>query len=110
MGRTKGTATIATQRRGTLCGYSSRFPPKRKWRIPGHFLSSRGEVRMDPYPGEEQEREGVVRGNEKNGNADSAKKKDAVWSSVFFLEEVMVDLCLWCVVPPLSLKKRKADL
>ena len=48
---TGGAATTTTRRRGAPRASPPPFPRGRRWRSPGLFLSSRGEVRMDPGPG-----------------------------------------------------------
>ena len=48
---TGGAATTTTRRRGAPRASLPPFPRGRRWRSPGLFLSSRGEVRMDPGPG-----------------------------------------------------------
>ena len=54
---------------------------------PGLFLFSRGEVRMDPDPGGEQEWEWGAGGPEVNGVAANAKEKVAARSFVSFSSE-----------------------
>jgi len=71
-----GAATTTTRRRGAPRAPPPPFPRGRRWKSPGLFLSSRGEVRMEPGPGGRAGGEGGEWGEGGGGNRDTDDEEE----------------------------------